>query len=131
MTNEPMNLKDLPGYIRSSRENGQTDVPVVQMGMIREERRSFLGVLAFAAAACLLVVMAVGFTRTERITIEAGDIGAESVAKIVSGEGGMFVSVTRNDDRTYSVRTLNLRNKNYFLERLRRNEEFEKVEPKE
>jgi hypothetical protein len=129
---KPMPLKDLPAYIDSVGDTGQGEIPVVEMGMIVEPRRPFRSLTVFAGATCLLLagVAVFGFNSTEYITIEAGGLGPEAVARIVSAEGGMFVNVTENEDRTYSVRVLNLRNKNYFLERLRRNEEFRNVESK-
>jgi hypothetical protein len=127
---KPMPLKDLPAYIDSVRETGQGEIPVVEMGIIVEPRRPLRKMAVFAGAACILLagVAVFGFNSTENITIEAVGLGPEAVAQIVSAEGGMFVNVTENEDRTYSVRVLNLLNKNYFLERLRRNEELDKVE---
>ena len=131
MKNKPMPLKDLPAYIDSVREHGQTEIPVVEMGMIVEPRGSgWLRAAAYSAAACLLVGVA-GFymaSATERITIAAGDLGPAAVAGIVRDEGGRVFSVRRNEDSTYEVRVLNFKNTNYFLERLRRNKQFESVE---
>ena len=131
---KPMPLKDLPAYIDSVRETGQGEIPVVEMGMITNSspRTGWYRGAAFSAAACLVVgLVGYGVVMTDSMTIVAGDIGPEAVAEIVSGEGGMFVSVKREGEKTYSVRSLNLGNKNHLIQRLRSNKQFDSVDFKD
>ena len=89
--NRPLPLSELSGYIDSVRRDGQGDfVPVVEMGMIEDDRAfRWIRFAAYASAACVLVA-AGGFfavsASTESISI-ASELDAKAVAGIVSGEG--------------------------------------------
>jgi hypothetical protein len=129
---KPMPLSELSGYIDSVRRDGQGDfVPVVEMGMIVEDRPfRWVRFAVYASAACLLVAVG-GFlavsASTESLTIASG-LDAGAVAGIVSEEGGRVFSVVQNGDGTYRVRFFSLRDSRSILERLKANREFESVE---
>jgi hypothetical protein len=130
-----MPLSELSGYIDSVRERGQGDfVPVVEMGMIEDDRAfRWLRFAVYASAACVLVAVG-GFwavsASTESLTIASG-LDAGAVAGIVSEEGGRVFSVVQNGDGTYRVRFFSLRDSQSLLERLRVNKEFKSVELKD
>lgn len=134
MNNEkPMPLKDLPAYLESVREHGQGDyVPVVDMGMIVDDRpRRGLRMAAYSTALCLFVAIGiVAYNSTERIVIDAADLGPQAVAEIIRDQGGRAFSVTENDDGTHEVRVFTFKRMSSFLEQLRKNKEFKKVEVK-
>jgi hypothetical protein len=134
MNNEkPMPLKDLPAYLDSVREHGQGDyVPVVDMGMIVDDRpRRRLRLAAYSTALCLFVAIGiVAYNSTERIVIDAADLGPQAVAEIIRDQGGRAFSVTENDDGTHEVRVFTFKRMSSFLEQLRKNKEFKKVEIK-
>lgn len=128
-----MPLKDLPAYLDSVREHGQGDyVPVVEMGMIVDDRpRRRLRMAAYSTALCLFVAMGiVAYNSTERIVIDASDLGPKAVAEIIREQGGRAFSVTENDDGTHEVRVFTFKRMSSFLEQLRKNKEFKKVEVK-
>ncbi len=128
-----MPLKDLPAYLDSVREHGQGDyVPVVDMGMIVDDRpRRRLRLAAYSTALCLFVAIGiVAYNSTERIVIDAADLGPQAVAEIIRDQGGRAFSVTENDDGTHEVRVFTFKRMSSFLEQLRKNKEFKKVEIK-
>lgn len=128
-----MPLKDLPAYLESVREHGQGDyVPVVDMGMIVDDRpRRRLRMAAYSTALCLFVAIGiVAYNSTERIIIDAADLGPQAVAEIIRDQGGRAFSVTENDDGTHEVRVFTFKRMSSFLEQLRKNKEFKKVEVK-
>jgi hypothetical protein len=132
---KPMPLSELSGYIDSVRRDGQGDfVPVVEMGMIEDDRAfRWIRFAVYASAACVLVA-AGGFfavsASTESVAISS-ELDAKAVAGIVSGEGGRVFSVVKNEDGTYRVRFFSLRDSRSLLERLKANKEFESVELKD
>lgn len=134
MNNEkPMPLKDLPAYLDSVREHGQGDyVPVVDMGMIVDDRpRRGLRLAAYSTALCLFVALgAVAYNSTERVVIDAAGLGPQAVAEIIRDQGGRAFSVKENDDGTHEVRVFTFKRMSSFLEQLRKNKEFKKVEVK-
>lgn len=132
----PMPLSQLPDYMRSVRERGQGDyVPVVDMGMIVEDTKSFNWFMGgkYAAVACLFVIMGVvgyAFAETKRVVIDAGGVGPAVVADIVSGEGGRVFSATEMEDGKCEVRFFTFKKTSYFIEQLKKKKEFIKVEIK-
>ena len=127
--NEPMPLEDLPEYIKSVRENGQTDAPVVEMGRI-VSRPAWGRPFAYAVAACIFIALGgvgVAFTATSEITIRSG-AGPRAVAEMVSEEGGRVFSVTREENGAYKVRVLTFKKIGPLLERLKKNKDVEDAE---
>jgi hypothetical protein len=130
-----MPLKDLPEYIKSVRENGQTDdIPVVDMGRIVADPPMRPRFFTYAAAACLLLtvggMMTYGAAASKSITIVAADVDAGAIAAMVKEGGASVVSVEQDEDRTYKVRVLTLR-MNSLLDNLRRNRNLERVDADE
>jgi hypothetical protein len=125
-----MPLKDLPGYIQHIRKHGQTDAPVVEMGMIVDggPRRSF-GIVAFSAALCLFVGAGLfAYGSTQSIVIDAGGMESRAVADIVREEGGRVFSVRQNEDGTYEMKVFSFKKIGSLLEQLRGKNAFRKVE---
>lgn len=128
-----MPLKDLPAYLESVRQHGQGDyVPVVDIGMIVDDRpRRRLRVAAYSTALCLFMAIGVvAYNSTERIVIDAADLGPKAVAEIIRDQGGRAFSVTENGDGTHEVRVFTFKRMSSFLEQLRKSKEFKKVEIK-
>lgn len=128
---EPMPLSDLPEYVRASREVGQSDSPVVQMGNIVVNTTGWSRIFAYSAAACLFLVAggmltyAVGSPKSITIAT-AADV--ETLTDIVEEGGVRVISVKKGDDDTYEVKVLTFRSLGSLLDRLRRNKEFDKVD---
>lgn len=134
MSDEPMSLNELPGYLKSVREHGQGDIPVVGVGRIVVSNKSGrTKKLAGAALICLFLTAAGTLTHAvmapKNITIATNeDVGAAMVAGMVAADGSRVVSVIQSEDKTYKVRVVTFRSLSSLLESLRRNREFEKVE---
>jgi len=134
MSDQPMPLKDLPEYIKSVRENGQTDdIPVVDMGRIIADPPLRPRFFTYAAAACLFLMVGgmvtYGAAASKSITIVAADADSAVIAKMVK-EGGASVVSVEQDDRTYKVRVFTLK-MNSLLDNLRRNRNLERVDADE
>ena len=131
-----MPLSELPAYLESVRERGQgDDIPVVDMGMIVDDQPPvWKRALVYSSAACVLLAIGVAgyaFTATEKVVIDAGDIGPSAVAQIVSAEGGRVFSVKKMEDGTCEVRVFTLKRMSSFLDELRGKKEFKRVELKD
>lgn len=114
----PMPLSELPGYIRSVREGGQgDDVPVVDMGMIVDDRPRRRWAYALLAASLLLVGSGL-YMSTDSIVVASG-ADARRVAEMVSDEGGSVFSVSQKEDGTYRVRVFSLGGVRSLVERVR------------
>lgn len=125
----PMPLSELPGYVEHARKHGQGDyVPVVEMGTIVDERPSLNWrlPLAFASAFCLFVAV-YSFNSAGEIRI-VSDLGASEVTSIVSDEGARVFSVRKEADGTYRLRVFSAGGFRSLVERLKKNDDLEKVE---
>ena len=113
---KPMNLKDLPEYIRSGANDESI---VVDMGMI-VEKPNWIKRIGLISSVCLLI--AAGFftyNASESITVVVGpDAKPEVIAAIINENGGSVVEIK---DNTYRVRLSKFRNASLFLEKLRSN----------
>ena len=130
-SDRPMPLSELAGYMKHAREHGQGgEVPVVEMGMIVDDRRSWGRIVAYASAACVLVAVGglVAVSASTESLVIASDADAARVAGIVSEEGGSVFSVSANEDGTYRVRVFSFRGTESLMNRLRGNGELERVE---
>lgn len=133
----PMPLKDLPAYLNSVREGGQGGyAPVVDVGRIVDPGGSTVWFRRMGHAAAILLllgagVLAFGVAGTRNITISSDASDSRAVADIVREGGGNVFSVTKKDDGTYRVRVFTFRKMGQFLERLRENKEFDRVELEE
>jgi len=129
----PMPLGDLPGYIRSAREDGQGDyVPVVDVGRIVDDRPRWGRLVAFSSVACVLVGLAgiyVANSTSDISIISSSDY--VKVSKIVSDEGGRIFSVKKNEDGTYRVRVFSFGGARDLVNRLKDEGRFDGVELKD
>lgn len=128
---KPMSLDQLPNYIKNAREHGQDEIPVVQMGQIKQEPSliwSWGLPFAYAATICVFIfgVGALANMGTKDIII-ASSVDVDTVRSIVGGEGSVF-SVKQESDGTYRVKVFTFKKASQFLNKLREKEEFEKVE---
>lgn len=133
MKDKPMPLSDLPEYIKSVRDHGQSDfVPVVEMGRIVTPNKPRLRLSALVAAASFLLIVCgvLGYDAASKniILTAAEGMDSKAVAQIVSDGGARVMSVTKNDDETYEVKVLTLKNLGSLLDNLKKNKEFKKVE---
>lgn len=125
-----MPLSELPSYIDSVRMSGQSDVPVVDMGRIVDDRSGVFGRRAAGILLCLFLMaggVLYGMGSTRRITI-ASDMDPSQIADLVAGEGVRVVSVKKEDEDKYEVRVFAPRGFGSFLERLRSNKQLDSVE---
>lgn len=130
-----MPLRDLPEYIKSIRESGQTDyVPVVDMGRIIDAGPSggWINKFAYAAAALFLVsagTLTYAVATTRSITITGGDdISSQAIANMVAESGGRVFSTRQNTDGTHEIRVFTFGKIDSFLEQLRENKDLKRVE---
>jgi hypothetical protein len=100
---DPMNLKDLPSYIRSIQEEGSYGDSVVNMGQITV-RPNYFRKFAFTAVACLLLVGVITYNSTQEITIVANQgVSSKDIADLVSVHGAQVVSI-KQDENSYKIR---------------------------
>ena len=133
-----MSLGDLPAYIESVREGGQSEyVPVVEMGRIVDAEPAFgrSRMFAFAVAMCFFLMVGAGAvyalgSRSVLITADS-DLESRAVASMIEDEGGRVFSVKKNEDDTYEVRFFKFGSTGSFLEGLRRNKNLKNVELKD
>ena len=127
---EPMPLSDLPEYMRAIRNEGQGDyVPVVDMGMIVNNEKSWLKPIAYATAVCIAfsfcVVLVLSSTR--EISIKS-DVSSVDVVDLVSKNGYNVISVKQKENGDYNLRIFSFSGYKSLIERLRKNKDFKKVE---
>lgn len=131
MREKPMPLGDLPGYIKSARGHGQEDIPVVDVGRIVDSGSFWdWGVpFVYAVVICLLMggVGVLAVSGSNEFTIVSG-ADAKTVTEIVSAKGGSVFSVSEEGDGVYKVRVFTFERASQFLERLRGNKEFKRVD---
>jgi two-component sensor histidine kinase len=121
----PMSLEDLPGYLKSQREHGDTgSAPVVGVGqIIVEEKRSMLPRFLFAAVMFMALGMGTLVTydvmSTNQITVVVdvdNGIGPQAISKMVSDGGGEVISVKHTEGTTYEVEVETRKSRVSFLE---------------
>lgn len=135
MTQDPMPLEDLPQYLKSIKENGDSESsPVVGMGQIVVKKRIWPKI-TLAILAC--VVLSLGSLMTyntmvmKNHTIVMGinqtDNPSQAITKIVSDSGGQVIGFKQNEDLTYEVKVSTRKSKQSFLEWLRKNKDVKNV----
>jgi len=135
---EPMPLKDLPGYLKSLKENNSVgDSPVVDMGSIVIPRRNnWSRYLTYVTGVLLLLSAGVltynNLYNTTNVTlvVDAKSSDIEQISDALYGNGGRVLSVRKLEDGKYEVKMLT-KNVSWLLDRLRRNKEFDSVEIEE
>jgi len=132
----PMNLENLPDYLKSMKENGGSQgSPVVNTGQIIVEAPSYNWITKLALTSALGLFLLVGSmavynaTATQNITIVVdinGDAG--SLAKIVEDSGAKVLSVEQKDNSTYEVKLTTRKSRKSLLDFLLNNKDVKKVE---
>ena len=133
-----MPLKDLPGYLKSLKENNSTgDAPVVNMGNIVIPRQNnWSRYLTYVTGVLLLLSAGVltynNLYNTTNVTlvVDAKSSDIEQISDALYGNGGRVLSVRKLEDGKYEVKMLT-KNVSWLLDRLRRNKEFDSVEVEE
>jgi len=118
----PMDLKDLPNYIKSLQENGDFGDAVVGVGQIVGPKPIFRK-FALVVALCFILMGFAAYNSTQEITIVAKGISSQDISNIVSDSGAQIVTIEQNED-TYKVRVFSLRLSS-FIEKLRKNQDIE------
>jgi hypothetical protein len=117
-----MNLKDLPNYFDSLKEEDRyTTSVLVDMGRI-ESSNIFRNSILFSSFCVALFFIAFS-SFSENITLTT-DLSAQELSLLVSDNGGRIVSIEQNEDKTYKIKVLTFW-KNSFLDRLRKNKDIE------
>jgi predicted alternative tryptophan synthase beta-subunit len=140
MMQKPMDLKNLPGYLKSVRENGNTDEsPLVNMGQIInvDSETGFMRwskKIALAASICMILaigIMTHNSMSTKQYTVIVGmNQGADvyqTIPQIVSENGGEIISVKQRNDSTYEVKVATNKSRSSFLEWFRKNRDIQSV----
>jgi len=125
---DPMPLSQLPDYMKSARENGQEDIPVVDMGRIVSSREPKKLSFTYVTIACLFLSLGLAYVvnSTREITI-VSNASLSEVSEIVSQEGGRVISA-KEDSGKYKVRILSISGFGSLLGKLRENKSFDSVE---
>jgi len=131
MTQDPMPLEDLPQYLKSIRENGDSgSSPVVGTGQIVVAKKSWSKVILATLAFLILSagsVVTYNAMAMKNITVVMGihqtDDPSQTITKIVSDSGGQVVGFKQNEDSTYEVKVSTRKSKQSFLEWLRKNKD--------
>lgn len=132
----PMSLENLPDYLKSLKEKGNSGEPcLVDIGQINQPKSFFLQKFLIALVICfsfgITGKVAYNQLSTKEITVVVdmkGNDPLQSIPKLVSDNGGNIVSVTKKDDSIYEVKMTTRKSKRSFLEIFRRNKDVENVQ---
>jgi hypothetical protein len=132
MSKKPMPLKNLPQYLKSIKETGDTgSAPVVSMGQICETpvaKRSFIYWSQQAIfSMMMLIIISLGSFMTYNmydmvsvkqftVIMDVENGSSQSITKIVSDIGGEVITVKQNADSSYEVKVKTRKNKKTFLD---------------
>lgn len=133
MEQNPMSLEDLPSYLKSLKEKGETGDCFVDMGKLESKSIGFSNwtkkIIVFMAV-CLFFgtsgMIGYNLNSTNQITVVV-DLNEkknsiESILEMVANSGGEIVDLKQNEDFTYEVKISTRKSKRSFLERLLKNE---------
>lgn len=136
---KPLNLKDLPNYLKKARDGGEQDLDlVVDMGTIKDDSLSInFKRFAFIGALCLSFLAVSSFVsynlfsnKNIIIVLDTNSISPQEFSKIILEQGASVVSVKQNGDFSYEVELNTRKSISSFLEKLRKNKDVKKVELK-
>lgn len=116
---ENIDIKDLPEYLRSVRNNTHSESVVVGVGNIVQKKNNWLK--PTLVLFCFLLIGSVTTYKVleKEITIVSGaDIA--SISDMVAANGGRIIDIEQ-ENNTYKVKLITFRNINSFLDRLRSN----------
>ena len=127
-----MNLKDLPGYIKSLQERGITEDSenvVVNIGSITTKKDYTKFAFAISICLCLIALASVYNVASKNIKItSASGLSSSEIASIVKDTGVQVVSIDQESEGTYRVKVLTFKNVKSFFDQLRTNKGVESVE---
>ena len=130
MSNDPMSLEDLPKYLKSLKENGDTgDSNLVGMGTIENNKPWFKITALLICFILSAAVLTYNLISTQNFTVVA-DINENSdqtIQNIVSDSGGKIVSVKQNEDAIYEIKLDTRKSKRSFLDKFRKNKNVKKA----
>ena len=130
MSNDPMSLEDLPKYLKSLKENGDTgDSNLVGMGIIENNKPWFKITALLICFILSAAVLTYNLISTQNFTVVA-DINENSdqtIQNIVSDSGGKIVSVKQNEDAIYEIKLDTRKSKRSFLDKFRKNKNVKKA----
>ncbi len=128
----PMNLEDLPGYLKSQRESEESgNSPIIQTGQIIAEPEvtyKWRNLLGFAAL-LLGLTMVWGVMQynkdTENITFMVENQSPETITKILSETNSKLISMEQKSDKVYEVKLTAPKSKRPLLDILLNNKKPE------
>jgi len=135
---KPINLKDLPDYLKNIKENNSYgENVVVDMGNIVVEPAG-KNYFSFLAIGLLFILFFGGLTaynfslkNTETIILSSSNKeDIKTISDILINNGVKIVSIKQKEDDTFEIKFNKLKDLNSFLENLRKNKQLKKIELK-
>lgn len=133
---KPINLKNLPDYLRKLRDENRTDDSlVVDMGKITNQN-SYRQALKFGTMFSICLIFIVGFLEYKKIINKNNIIimevkeeikKTEDIEKIALEFGGV---VSTNKNNIYEIKVDRSKNINLLVEKLKRNIDIKKIDIK-
>lgn len=132
----PMPLENLPGYLRSNKDENAGSSPVVSMGQIIVPKSPWPKRVAFAMLMCMVLgtggIVTYDAMSTNQLTVivnlDSGVDPSLAMSKIAFDSGGQITSFKQNEDSTYEVKVKTRKSRRSFLEWLRDKKGVEKAE---
>ena len=136
MTNEqnPMPLKDLPQYLKSLQEKGETGSPlVVGMGAIQPEPTNWITPILSICAVLFAIGITSYFFAPHQLTLDVAldnDSNPEiTIAKIIADadDHAKIIAVSKKEDGTHELKISTRKSKHALLESIKNNKDVKKV----
>jgi len=134
----PMDLGDLPEYLKSHKEGSTEGSPLVSMGQISASKKTLSWYQKTAIVFLMFMTFGIGgmfvqdsMSPDQMTVVVAVDNGVDpyqAIPRIVSESGGTVLSVTQNEDATYEVVVTTRKSRRSFLEWLRDDEDVSEAE---
>lgn len=127
MPNEPMPLRDLPGYLESAKNSSEEepDMGVVDMGRIVVKKKSRFPIMPIVMFVAIFIggigVMSYNMPAEQNITVVVDVVDPQAIPTMFQDSGGEVVSVEHKQDFTYEIKMTTYKTKNSLLEWLRNN----------
>lgn len=135
---KPMSLENLPEYLKSLKENGESGSPLVNTGQIITTGSSvnWFQTSIFTLLFCMILglgsMMTYTMMSTKNITINVdinqSDNPSQTIQKIVSEGGGEVLSIEQSDEDSYQVKVATRKSRRSFLDLFRGNKDVKKAE---
>lgn len=136
--NNPMSLEDLPEYLKSIRNSGDTEGCFVDMGTIVETKKFGYTKSLFTIAICLTLgissILTYDYMSTKQITFVV-DMNNEVnpltiIPEMMTDSGGDIIAMEEKENHVYEVKVSTRKSKRSFLEWLHKNKNVKKAEIK-